>query len=280
MDKNVLNELEKPLKTKSRRGLGGKIFNYIPSEDIVNRMNKVFNGSWNAEIKNSEIIEDQVLISVKVSVWDSEAKQIFVQEGYASHPITRYSEGKNNGKIIDVGNSYRSAMSKAIKTACSRWGVGLFIDTSNEENNEENSTNYFTEPYEKNSFEKSKKPEPNFVDSSSGEKFPDGEPPIFGFDNNVEIVKSNSNGSKSNINFPDNTTVEVGMDDENSDIENLTSVQELAILNLCEQTNKSFKELAKQALNIKGDFNRDVKTLSYSEAVEVIKTGNNLLRNK
>jgi hypothetical protein len=32
----------------------------------------------------------------------------------------------NAGKIVDIGNVYKSALAKAIVNACTRWGVGLF----------------------------------------------------------------------------------------------------------------------------------------------------------
>jgi hypothetical protein len=132
MDTDVLKELESPFKLKAREGVGGKVFKYVPSEDIVNRMNKVFEGNWSTEVMSSEIVEDNVLMCVRVyvSVNTQANSEVYYHDGYASHPLARYGGGANQGKIIDVGNSYRSAASKAIKTACTRWGVALYLEGS------------------------------------------------------------------------------------------------------------------------------------------------------
>ena len=128
MDLTTMEKLTKPFKLKARQGVGGKIFKYVPSDDVVHRMNEVFSGCWSTEIVNKEIIEDTILVCVRVTVTDPETNKIYYHDGYASHFLARYSSGMNNGKIIDVGNSYRSAVSKAIKTACTRWGVGLYLE--------------------------------------------------------------------------------------------------------------------------------------------------------
>jgi len=132
MKKEVLNELAKPFNLKEREGLGGKRFKYVASGDIIERMNTVFHGNWNVELIDSNVIEEQLLVLVRVSVRDEETGSIFYHDGYASYPIFRFTSGQNKGKVIDIGNSYRSAMTKAIKTACSRWGVALFLEITTE----------------------------------------------------------------------------------------------------------------------------------------------------
>jgi len=72
MHEDVQKKLEAPFKLKARKGVGDKIFKYIPSEDVVARMNKVFEGSWDTEVRSTEIIEDQILICVRVYITDKE----------------------------------------------------------------------------------------------------------------------------------------------------------------------------------------------------------------
>ncbi|MHA2218636.1 MAG: hypothetical protein ACXACY_22155, partial [Candidatus Hodarchaeales archaeon] len=69
------------------------------------------------------MVEDQVLIRVRVSVRVDDA--VYWHEGYSSQLIARYTYGDNVGKPIDIGNVYKSAMSKSIKTAVAKWGVAL-----------------------------------------------------------------------------------------------------------------------------------------------------------
>jgi len=131
MDNSILESLSKPFDIKERRGLGNKTFKYVATEDIVDRMNTVFNGDWSTEVRSSSVVEDQVLMCVRVTVSIADGRFIF-HDGYASHAIARYSSGVNNGKVIDIGNAYKSAMSKAIKTAVVKWGVGLYLEQSDD----------------------------------------------------------------------------------------------------------------------------------------------------
>ncbi len=130
MHEKTLEELYKPFKLKSRPGQGGNIFKYAPSSDIMDRMNKVFKGNWSTEVISSEIVGDQVLILVRVMAKDpsDEGGIVYFHEGYASHPLAKFNSGAKQGQIIDIGNSYRSAMSKAVKAAVTKWGVGLYLE--------------------------------------------------------------------------------------------------------------------------------------------------------
>lgn len=130
MDENKLNQLYAPFEVKARPGQGGQTFKYVPSDDIIDRMNKVFAGKWDTEVISSEIVEDQVLIHVRVSVEDDNKK--YYHDGYASQQIARFSQGPRQGQSIDIGNVYKSAMSKAIKTAVAKWGVGLYLSEKQE----------------------------------------------------------------------------------------------------------------------------------------------------
>jgi hypothetical protein len=126
MNTQILDQLYAPFDVKARPGQGGQTFKYVPSDDIIDRMNKVFAGKWNTKVISSEIVEDQVLIHVRVSVEDED--KLYYHDGYASQQIARFSQGPRQGQSIDIGNVYKSAMSKAIKTAVAKWGVGLYLD--------------------------------------------------------------------------------------------------------------------------------------------------------
>lgn len=128
MKEEVLAELYKPFDLKSRRGVGGKTFDYVTSDDVIDRLNKVFRGNWSSEVADFREIEDQVLIRVRVIVdHPDQLGKFLVQEGYASQLVARYTSGDQKGKIIDVGNVYKSAYSKAIKVAVEKWGIGLHL---------------------------------------------------------------------------------------------------------------------------------------------------------
>jgi hypothetical protein len=130
MNETILEELYKTLPLKERQGTGGMKFKYIPNENVIDRMNKTFKGDWSTIVTHKEIIEDQLLIEVLVTASNPDTQVQFSHTGFSSQPIARYREGVNAGKIVDIGNIYKSALAKAIVNACTRWGVGLFKETN------------------------------------------------------------------------------------------------------------------------------------------------------
>jgi len=132
MKKELLDGLYEPFELKVREGLGGMKFKYVASTDIIDRMNKLFKGCWSTEVTSHDRQEDFVVVRVKVSAYDEESNQWFSHDGYGSSTIMRYTRGQNKGQIIDLGNAYKSAETKAIKNACSRWGVGLYLEEASE----------------------------------------------------------------------------------------------------------------------------------------------------
>lgn len=126
MDERILKQLYKTFPLKERKGTGGMTFKYIPNEDIINRMNKVFGGNWCTRIVDKDIVDDQVIVEVRVEIHDPERDKMYTHTGFGSQQIMRYTQGPNAGKIIDIGNAYKGALAKGIVNACTRWGVGLF----------------------------------------------------------------------------------------------------------------------------------------------------------
>jgi len=126
MHEDILKKLYETFVLSSRKGTGGMTFKYVPNEDVINRMNSVFSGNWSTEIRDKEVIDDQVVVEVLVSVTDPAENIVYRHTGFGSQQIMRYNSGPNQGKIIDIGNAYKGALAKAIVNACTRWGVGLF----------------------------------------------------------------------------------------------------------------------------------------------------------
>jgi hypothetical protein len=128
MHNETLVKLANPFTTVLEKP--GKGYKYVPSRFIIERMNEVFAGNWSTEVVKETIVEDQVLVVVRVTVTDpleNDGKSYF-HDGCASHQIARFSYGDNKGNIIDLGNSYIAAISKAIKQACKKWGVATDLE--------------------------------------------------------------------------------------------------------------------------------------------------------
>lgn len=111
----------------TRRGRGGT-YAYIRWQDVANRMNEVFGANWSSSVCSSEVIGKNVIVRVRVEVYDSETKRYFSQEGFG---------GAVNDDNQEAGNPYKSAYSKALKDACKRWGIGLYLDEGDEPSNRE-----------------------------------------------------------------------------------------------------------------------------------------------
>lgn len=299
MNKEIIKALYEPFEIKERKGVGNQTFKYVPSEDIVDRMNKVFQGNWNTEVVSAEIVEDNILMCVKVKVRDpeSESNTGYEHAGYASHPLARYTSGQNQGKIIDIGNSYKSAMSKAIKVAVAKWGVGLYLEA-----NEDTDTPVFTAPVTT----RISSPEPNLppaarkmasppmdipvdMNKTQAQDAPSPKPPVgppMG-DYTGKSVSGNGNPVKPKINQPPVFKVEnmapvrqeapTGFDlPSGGGIERITDVQRVAIEAIMSMHGIGFEELISKALHRQNGLPNSLDDIAYLDAVTIIQYGNEL----
>jgi len=106
----------------TRRGRGGT-YSYIRWQEVADRMNEAFGTSWSSEVKFQEIIGNNVIVRVRVSVTDPSNNLTTIQEGFGGAPNDANSE---------AGNPFKAAYSKALKDACKKWGVGLYLDEDDE----------------------------------------------------------------------------------------------------------------------------------------------------
>jgi len=297
MKNEILTELQKPFKLKARKGVGGQTFYYVPSDDVVERMNNVFRGNWSTEVLSITEKEGYILAHVRVSALDPETKNIFHHEGFAGQYIARYTEGPRKGQVVDIGNSYKAAISKAIKVACSRWGVGLRLDPElsdvdgdttgvgvsettpstppnnnldipdlNQPTNTNNTIDTtFSKPV---STEVNLNPEIPIVEQPSEMPLETTPTPVS--DEQIPVTDSTPSVLPD---IPENVSESFDMP---TDMEppNLTPVQETAITILMDQYGLSYEELAKKALG--RDTFPPLKELEYKDAVKILQYGNNL----
>jgi len=117
MNTEQLNTLYEKLEVKSRRGRGGD-YNYVPWQDVADRMNKVFSGNWSSEVMSEISIDNGIILRVRVTIIDEKTNVKCYQEGY----------GGANIAGAEVGTLHKSAYSKALRDACKKWGPGLYTD--------------------------------------------------------------------------------------------------------------------------------------------------------
>jgi len=280
MRDEILKELEKPFDLKSRRGVGNKLFQYVTSDDIVERMNRTFKGNWSTEVIKAERIEDQVLVHVRVIVTDSSDPLMprFSHDGFASQSMARFSSGSNANQIIDVGNVYRAAKSKAIKDAVEKWGVGLRL----EKDAEEELTAVFPSNIPFTAPIKAEVPNPPLSKPVSNDfmppdfvrvvETPPAKPtapvstPVF-VDEQVIVTSQSSTKNVPDFELPTSSTLSVDF---------ATPVQKAAIEHIMGWSGLKFKELATKALGRETDLPESLSIIKYKEAVAMIQYGNNL----
>lgn len=113
----------------TRKGRGGT-YSYIRWQDVADRMNEVFGINWSSEVVFQDIIGNNVIVRVKVTVLNCDNKIAFIQEGFGGAP-------NDNG---EAGNAFKSAYSKALKDACKKWGIGLYLDDDDDSNSSSSSS--------------------------------------------------------------------------------------------------------------------------------------------
>lgn len=117
MDQGTLDKLYEDFTIEIKPGKGS--FKYVRTRHILDRMNKAFNGNWGTHIISHSEIGDEVLVLAAVYIYDDHGHILAQQQGFGSAK-------KFNG--VELGNTYKSATSKAIKSAVRNWGVALFLE--------------------------------------------------------------------------------------------------------------------------------------------------------
>lgn len=119
MDLNELNKLYEPMNVHQRPGGGGKTYPYVKSADVFDRLNKTFNGEWSTKVFYQEIKDNDYVIGVEVSVYSENLGKI-TQIGFGN--------AVKRGALNETGDLFKSALSKAVKDACKKWGVALYME--------------------------------------------------------------------------------------------------------------------------------------------------------
>ena len=79
---------------RTRPGRGGN-YPYITWQDVADRMNEVFGITWSSEVISQDVVGDNVVVRVRVTVLDPETKTDFVQEGFGGAPNDSRQEAGN-----------------------------------------------------------------------------------------------------------------------------------------------------------------------------------------
>lgn len=106
--------------------VSGVELRFIPVSEVINRLNRVLGiDSWSFEVLRLErdpVETDEIIshVSLKAQINDS----TIIKHGVGGVTIKRI---KATGKPVDLGNSYKMAVSDALKKAAQQLGVGLYL---------------------------------------------------------------------------------------------------------------------------------------------------------
>ena len=124
MNQDILTKLAQEFpktRIKSRRGSGGKNFDYVEAHTVIAKLNEAIDGDWSFEIVDHKILDNEVVVLGKLIV--HKEPQIS-KSAFGSQAIKRYDQ---SGEIICLGDDLKAAASDALKKAATLLGVALHL---------------------------------------------------------------------------------------------------------------------------------------------------------
>lgn len=112
--------------------VSGVDFVFIPVSEVINRLNDVIisnGGKWSWELISAErdaLDPDEIITHGKLTIDFGDGNPI-VRHALGGTTIKR---SKKDNKPVDLGNSFKTAESDALKKAAQRFGVGLYLSRS------------------------------------------------------------------------------------------------------------------------------------------------------
>lgn len=118
-----------PVEMEKTMVVSGVELRFIPVSEVINRLNKVLGiDSWSSEVLRLERDPhetDEIIAHVSITA-DIAGKRV-IKHGVGGANIKRV---KSTGKPLDLGNSFKMAVSDALKKAAQQFGVGLYLSRS------------------------------------------------------------------------------------------------------------------------------------------------------
>lgn len=270
----------------SRRGRGGT-YQYIRWQDVADRMNDVFGARWSSEVVYQDIVGKNIIIRVSVCIKDPDTGERFCQEGYG---------GAVNDDSQEAGNAFKAAYSKALKDACKKWGVGLYLEEDDVQETSSAIPNGFTgkeygvppksempsmPPIELTPPEVEKKQVDHFVEKSEVINQIPTIPPAM--PNQKESVDNTKGAGLPSIppSFGSEKTTPVPSKYNSIKSDDISDVQKVALHSILKRLGVDYESLVKEAFEAnKMDSSTipGIDSLTYEQAVNVVRYGNNKFR--
>ena len=127
MTKDLYSLLSEPFPREMERTVSksGRSLTYIPISEVIARLNKVIGlNNWSSEIVSvgrDSVDTDWVIAHVRLTAIVN--GETITKDGVGGQQV-KYTKA---GKVLDLGDEFKGAMSDALKKAAQQLGVGLYL---------------------------------------------------------------------------------------------------------------------------------------------------------
>lgn len=127
MSKDLYSSLSEPFPREMERSVSksGRSLTYIPISEVIARLNKVIGlDNWSSEIiavNRDAVDHDWVIAHVRLTATID--GQTVTKDGVGGQQV-KYTKA---GKVLDLGDEFKGAMSDALKKAAQQLGIGLYL---------------------------------------------------------------------------------------------------------------------------------------------------------
>ena len=123
MNRELLEKPFLPEQIKQRQGNFGQTLDYVEGHAVIQRLNDAFDGKWDFEILENQILEDkdEVIVMGRLTTDGT------VKTQFGSSKVTR---AKETGEIVSLADDLKAAATDALKKAATLLGIGLHLYNS------------------------------------------------------------------------------------------------------------------------------------------------------
>ena len=118
MNRQLLESPFTPAQIKHRKGNFNRTLAYVEAPAVIARLNDAFDAAWSFEIKEHQILQEEVLVLGRLTA------EGITKTQFGSSQITRK---KDTGEVISLGDDLKAAATDALKKAATLLGVGLHL---------------------------------------------------------------------------------------------------------------------------------------------------------
>lgn len=108
---------------KQRKGKGDKVFSYVPTVDVIDRLQELLSFQWDFEILSEHIEKGEVYCKVRITA-DINGRAV-KKEAYGSQEREMKKDGSSY--VNSIGDDLKCACSDGLKKAASLFSVGSHL---------------------------------------------------------------------------------------------------------------------------------------------------------